>query len=165
MGRISLARVDERLVHGQVMTKWSKGMGTNAIFIVDNTTADDPFMKTIYQSTGKRGGLKVDVYKVEDVAKMWEKDQFGKYVVILLFANIDTVVQAVEAGVQIESLNIGGLVKKTPEQVQVNNAVSLSPKMIEQLDGLAAKGIDIYIQTVPDSGKTSYADARKAVVG
>lgn len=165
MGRVSLARVDERLVHGQVMTKWSKGMGTNAIFIVDDATANDPFMKTIFQSTGQRSGLKVDVFTVDKIVEKWNKDQFGKYVVILLFANIDTVVKAVEAGLEIEDLNLGGLVKKVPEQVQVNNAVSLSPKMIEQLDGLKEKGINIYIQTVPDSGKTSYEDARKTVMG
>lgn len=164
MGRVSLARVDERLVHGQVMTKWSKSIGTNAVYIVDDATANDPFMKTIFQSTGERSGLKVDVFTVEKIVEKWDKDQFGKHVVILLFANVDTVVKAVEAGLEIAELNLGGIVKKVPEQVQVNNAVALSPAMVRDLEKVEEKGVEIYIQTVPDSEKTSFEDAKKIVL-
>ena len=51
MGTINLVRIDDRLIHGQVMTKWSKGMGTNAIYVIDDVTAADDFMKDIYIST------------------------------------------------------------------------------------------------------------------
>ena len=45
MGTINLVRIDDRLIHGQVMTKWSKGMGTNAIYVPGVLCANHgPFM-------------------------------------------------------------------------------------------------------------------------
>lgn len=65
MGKIQLARVDDRLIHGQVMTKWSKGLGINAIFIVDNDVAKDDFMKQIYISSGTRSGLVIKILSTD----------------------------------------------------------------------------------------------------
>ena len=59
MATINLARIDDRLIHGQVMQVWSKGNGTNTIYVVDDATAKDPFMKEIYESAQSTGGLKI----------------------------------------------------------------------------------------------------------
>ena len=45
MATINLTRIDDRLIHGQVMQVWSKGNGTNTIYVVDDDTAKDAFMK------------------------------------------------------------------------------------------------------------------------
>ena len=41
-------RVDSRLIHGQVIARWSVKYGTEEIIIVDDLLADDDFMKDIY---------------------------------------------------------------------------------------------------------------------
>lgn len=41
MTKIVLARVDDRLIHGQVMTAWIQYTGGNHIVIVDDVTAQD----------------------------------------------------------------------------------------------------------------------------
>ena len=43
MGKVVLARVDARLIHGQVMTGLSKSAGATAIFVADNAAAHDPY--------------------------------------------------------------------------------------------------------------------------
>ena len=53
MGEVCLARVDERLIHGQVMTNLSKKSGANSIFIVDDMVANDAFMKNIFLNSKK----------------------------------------------------------------------------------------------------------------
>ena len=53
MGKVNLARVDERLIHGQVMITLSQRNGVNSIFVVDDVVAKDPFMKDLYKSAGK----------------------------------------------------------------------------------------------------------------
>ena len=45
MSEITLARIDDRLVHGQVMQVWTKGKGTNSAYVIDDATANDEFMK------------------------------------------------------------------------------------------------------------------------
>ena len=47
MGEIVLARIDDRLIHGQVMTAWLQFTGGNHIVIVDDATAGDEFTKSI----------------------------------------------------------------------------------------------------------------------
>ena len=47
MATINLARIDDRLVHGQIMQVWSKANGTNTIYVVDDETANDDFMKEV----------------------------------------------------------------------------------------------------------------------
>ena len=74
MGKIQLTRIDDRLVHGQVMTKWSKGLGINAIFIIDNEVAKDDFMKQIFISSGSRSGLAVKVLSIDEAVAYWNEE-------------------------------------------------------------------------------------------
>ena len=73
MGTINLVRIDDRLIHGQVMTKWSKGMGTNAIYVIDDVTAADDFMKDIYISTNSSANLKIEVYSVDEAVEEYKE--------------------------------------------------------------------------------------------
>ena len=57
MGKVVLARVDARLIHGQVMTSLSKSAGATAIFVADDPAAHDPFTKNIILGAGSRTGL------------------------------------------------------------------------------------------------------------
>lgn len=58
MGVVNLARVDERLIHGQVMVTLSQKSGVNSIFVVDEVVAKDKFMRDLYKSAGSRTGQK-----------------------------------------------------------------------------------------------------------
>jgi PTS system mannose-specific IIB component/D-glucosaminate-specific PTS system IIB component len=75
MATINLARIDDRLIHGQVMQVWSKGHGTNAIFVVDDATASDEFMKEIYESTQSTGNMKIKVFSSDGIVEEWKKKQ------------------------------------------------------------------------------------------
>jgi D-glucosaminate PTS system EIIB component len=163
MGKINIVRIDDRLIHGQVMTKWSKGLGTNAIYVVDNVTAADDFMKDIYINVNSSSGLKIQVYSTDEVVERWEKDQFANDSVVLLFKNISSVKEVLEKGkLPIEKLNIGGISKK-PEATFVINTVGLTKADAEVLKEMESKGIEVYFQTVPDSKKVSLQDAIKAL--
>ena len=43
MGKITFARVDSRLIHGQIVTKWAKSSGANTIYIIDDAVRSDQF--------------------------------------------------------------------------------------------------------------------------
>ncbi|HLV49759.1 MAG TPA: PTS sugar transporter subunit IIB, partial [Erysipelothrix sp.] len=149
MGKIVLARIDERLVHGQVMTNLSKSAGANAIFIVDDQTAKDEFMKTIFISSGSRTGLSVKVLSVEDAINYWNNEQFENFRVILLTKTIDVVDQLVQGGLEFDSLNVGGIAKK-PGTEYVIKAVGINAEQASVLKRLNEEhGIEVYFQAVP----------------
>jgi D-glucosaminate PTS system EIIB component len=162
MGEINLARVDDRLIHGQVMTKWSKGFNTNAIFVIDNPTAKDPFMKDIYTMSTANSGMTIKVLSTDEAVEYWNKNQFEKYRAILLFKNIATVKEVIEKGLPINRLNVGGIAK-TKEAKFVIPSVGLKPADAELLKELDSKGVEVFFQTVPDTKAVSLKDALKSL--
>ena len=79
MGKVVLARVDARLIHGQVMTSLSKSAGATAIFVADDPSAHDPFTKNIILGAGSRTGLKVRVLKEDGAVRYWNDRQYDDY--------------------------------------------------------------------------------------
>lgn len=162
MGKIALARVDERLIHGQVMTNLSKRSGANSIFIIDDLVANDQFMTSIFNSAGSRTGLKVKILTVSDAIKEWNENQFDKYSCILLTKTIDTMYQLVKGGCVIEELNLGGIAKK-PGTTAIVSAVAINKddckKLVEMRDAYGVK--NVYFQSIPSNKAVDLKDAEK----
>jgi PTS system mannose-specific IIB component len=160
MGEIVLARVDDRLIHGQVMTKWSKGMGTNALFVVDNATAKDPFMKDIYMMSTANSGMTIKVFSNDEAVEYWNTTNFEKNKAILLFKKIADVKEVIEKGMPIKRLNIGGLAKTKGSKFVVPN-VAIKSEDFDILKEIEEKGVEVFFQVVPDSKSVSLKDAIK----
>jgi PTS system mannose-specific IIB component len=160
VGEINLARVDDRLIHGQVMTKWSKGLGTNALFVIDDPTAKDPFLKDIFMMSSANSGMTIKVFTIDEAIEYWEKANFEKFKAILLFKNISTVKAVVDKGLPIKRLNIGGIAK-TKDAKFVISSVGLKPADAELLKEIDSKGVEVFFQTVPDTKAVSLKDALK----
>lgn len=67
MAEVQIARIDYRLIHGQVVTKWMKAYPAKRIVIVDSELAQDDFMADIYMMAAP-AGTKVDVVETERAA-------------------------------------------------------------------------------------------------
>ena len=68
MADIVLCRIDSRLIHGQVMTKWVNQSSANKIVVVSDELAADEFMLQIYLLSAP-AGVKVECYGIEDTIK------------------------------------------------------------------------------------------------
>lgn len=153
MGEITFARVDSRLIHGQIVTKWAKSSGANNIYIIDDVIDRDDFSKDIYVSSGKRYGFKVKVYSVEGALREWEANQFGGDKVFIIFKEVRTAIECMNQGLPLPTLNLGGIPKKAGKEFFIKN-VALSEEELSELRQLAEeKDISIYAQTVPDAAR------------
>lgn len=158
MAEITLARVDDRLVHGQVMQVWTKGHGTNAAYVIDDATAADEFMKEIYESTQSTGGLAIKVFSSDSIVDEWNKNQFGDDNVALIFKSIAYAKKAFDGGVPIKELNVGGIAIK-PGTTKVIESVGLSKDDAELCKALDAAGVKVYFQKIPSSENVSLSAA------
>ena len=158
MAEITLARIDDRLVHGQVMQVWTKGHGTNAAYVIDVATAADEFMKEIYESTQSTGGLAIKVFSSDSIVDEWNKNQFGDDNVALIFKSIAYAKKAVDGGVPIKELNVGGIAIK-PGTTKVIESVGLSKDDAELCKALDAAGVKVYFQKIPSSENVSLSAA------
>lgn len=160
MGKIKLGRVDHRLIHGQVMTKWSKGLGINAIFVVEDSIANDDFMKDIFINSGAKSGIHVEVLTQDEAVNYWNESQFDDYQVMILFQTVKAAYTTIKKGLPIESLNLGGVAKKK-ESIFVIPSVALVEAEYHELKELSASGVEVFFQTVPDTPKVSIQEADK----
>lgn len=162
MGKVALARIDERLIHGQVMTNLSKRSGANSIFIVDDIVAKDVFMTSIFKSAGSRTGLKVKILTLEEAIKEWNENQFENNSCILLTRTIGTMCELIKGGCIIEELNLGGIAKK-PGTTAIVSAVAITgddcAKLVELRDKHGVK--NIYFQSIPSNKSIDLKDAEK----
>lgn len=164
MGKVNLARVDERLIHGQVMMTLSQKSGVNSIFVVDEVVAKDKFMRELYKNAGSRTGQKTIVVTPEKANYYWDEFQFKDYNCILIAKTVGVIYQLVKNGLPISELNIGGIAQKNPDvDLLVTKSVYLNKE-----DALKLKELneqydvkDIYFQATPSAPKSSLKDVLK----
>ena len=65
---IGLIRVDSRLIHGQVITKWLNYSKANVIVVVDDELSKDSFMSEIYKASAPNGII-VEILSIDDFMK------------------------------------------------------------------------------------------------
>lgn len=163
MGKISLARIDERLIHGQVMLTLSQRDGVDSIFVVDDVVAKDPFMKDLYKSAGGRTGQKTIVIGTPKAKEYWDKYEFKDYQCILLSKTVETMYDLVKHGLPIEELNVGGISQKKPTDKRVTKAVYINEEHAKMFKDMNENyGVkNIYFQQTPSSEKVSLNDVLK----
>ena len=100
-------RVDSRLIHGQVIARWTVRDRTQKIIIVDDPLVADDFMKDIYIMAAP-SGMPVHVFTVAEAAEKWKAGEIGKDRELILFKDILHAKRLFDQGVPMEELQIGG---------------------------------------------------------
>lgn len=157
MLNITFARVDHRLIHGQVITKWSKIAAAQKILIVDDVLAQDSFMVDIYKMAAP-SGIDVDIKSAEDVAAAYRADEIDPGNVFLLFKSVQMARKATDAGLELKTLQLGGVPAEAGRRI-VFQAVALNDADAEDLTHMASAGTEITLQVVPEEAGMSLAAA------
>ena len=146
--RISLARVDERLIHGQVMTSWVKKCWIKTIILVDDEIVKDDFMKEVLSLSAPQG-VSVEVRSVLETAELYRNDASDTST-MLLFKELSYVLDCVNHGVEFDALNIGNI-GSSPTRKPFTKEVYLSDKAVDIVKELISKGMYVYIQKLPQN--------------
>ncbi|EOC1265308.1 PTS mannose transporter subunit IIAB [Cronobacter malonaticus] len=153
---IGLARIDDRLIHGQVATRWTKETNVSRIIVVSDEVAADNVRKTLLTQVAPPG-VTAHVVDVAKMIRVYNNPKYAGERVMLLFTNPTDVERIVEGGVKITSVNIGGLAYRQGK-TQVNNAVSVDEKDIEAFKKLNARGIELEVRKVSNDPRLKMMD-------
>lgn len=159
MADLVLTRIDSRLIHGQVVTKWVGQSGANRIVVVSDELVNDDFMKNIYLMAAPPS-IKVDVFGTEEAGNKWKEDKYGNGKVLLLFPSLEVLRQTLDFGLEIEKLQVGGLGGGPSRKVVFQN-ITLDDKDVEILKKLSENGIDIIFQTIPEDKPQKFEEILK----
>ncbi len=154
--KIGLARIDDRLIHGQVATRWTKETNVQRIIVVSDEVAKDHVRKTLLTQVAPPG-VTAHVVDVDKMVRVWNNPKYGQDRVMLLFTNPTDVLRVVEQGVDIRTVNIGGMAFRQGK-TQVNNAVSVDEKDIAAFRKLNERNIELEVRKVSSDQKLKMMD-------
>ena len=153
---IRLARIDDRLIHGQVATTWAKQTGINRIIVVSDEVAQDSLRKFLLQEAAPPG-ITANVVTVKKMLEVYDDPLFISQRVMLLFTNPQDVESLVRGGVQFQSINIGGM-RFTTGKRMITNFVSIDDQDAEAFRFLDSQDIELEIRKVPTDRKVQLID-------
>lgn len=155
---VSLVRVDDRLLHGQIICAWVPFKKADMLIVASDEAASDSIVSDIISSCGHKG-LGVQVKSLKDAVSYLEGAADEK--VILILGDLADAMKVYELGLRFDSINLGNIHHE-------ENGRRLTPSVIVNdddlgiMDRLRSLGVKVVIQDVPASLPREYSPAGKA---
>ena len=147
---IKLFRIDDRILHGQVAFSWTKTLGIDTIYIVNDEIVKDE-MTRMTLSIAKPRGTKLTVYAVEDGIEAIKGRLNDRSKLMIIINNVTDAYRICSAIPEIKELNFGGI-KENPkvESHRFNGSVTLTLEDVETAKKIAELGVNMDIKAVPE---------------
>lgn len=153
---VALVRVDDRLVHGQVVVGWGRPLRAAFVVVVDDALAASEWEQELYR-LGAPADLSVEFVTVVQAGARrpaWEADPGPG---MILFGEVMTVTALADAGVRFPTLNLGGIHYR-PGRTERLPYVFLTDAEFQGLMLLAADGVEVTAQDLPTTRPVPLAE-------
>lgn len=161
--KINLARIDTRLLHGQVATGWTPASKADRIIVASDTVAKDELRKGLIKQAAP-AGVRANVVPIDKLIAVSKDPRFGNTHALILFETPQDALRAIEGGVPIKELNVGSMAHSTGKTM-VNNVLSMDKADVETFEKLRDLGVSFDVRKVPnDSPKNLFDLIKKANV-
>lgn len=151
--KIVLTRIDNRLLHGIVMTQWAGTTGASRVMVIDNTVANNPAAKEA-MNLAKPAGMNSSIITFDTAVKNILGGKYGDQKIFLLVKSPVTVLKLAEAGVEIPNLQIGAT--DALEGFRCSKRAFLNDEELQAVKELMAKGTKVSVQHVPTDTKVDF---------
>lgn len=148
MNGIVHIRIDDRLIHGQVATRWTAETKATRILIPNDKVAADTTQKQILRMAAP-SSVNTSLISVDKAAENINSGKYSSQRVLLVAKSPIDVVRLIESGVSIEKINVGNMAKRDGAE-QIKKSISLLPEEREAFEKLLDMGVTITAQMVPD---------------
>ncbi|MBS1009131.1 mannose/fructose/sorbose PTS transporter subunit IIA [Leuconostoc suionicum] len=150
---IKLARLDTRLLHGQVATAWTPDSKANRIIVVSDAVAKDELRKSLIQQAAPNN-VRANIVPISKMIEVAKDDRFGGVDAFLLFETVEDVLAAVEGGVPIKTLNVGSMAH-SEGKTMVNKVLSMDKTDVAAFEKLRDLGVEFDVRKVPNDSKAN----------
>jgi PTS system mannose-specific IIB component/fructoselysine and glucoselysine-specific PTS system IIB component len=154
---LALVRLDDRLIHGQVVVGWGQPLNAAFIVLVDDEVRGSEWEQDLYRM-GVPPQVEVVFASLSEAERRlpdWEADRRPG---ILLAGDIDTMVALVAAGAgRIRHVNIGGVHHRAGRSERLRY-VYLTDEEADKLRRLASNGVEVTAQDVPTARAVPIGD-------
>lgn len=149
--KINLARIDTRLLHGQVATGWTPASKADRIIVASDTVSQDDLRKQLIKQAAP-GNVKANVVPIKKLIEASKDPRFGNTHALILFETPQEALEAIEGGVDIKELNVGSMAHSTGKTM-VNNVLSMDKDDVATFEKLRDLGVKFDVRKVPNDSK------------
>ncbi len=144
---IVLYRVDERLIHGQVVVGWGNRLRFNRVVLVNDQVASNAWERELYLSCVPPE-MKATILSVNEAVSKILQDGFAEERTVVLVDSPFDVLEMVKKGVEFDSVNVGGVHSKAGRK-KILPYLFLSPEEISAFRRIISTGIRCECRDVP----------------
>ena len=144
---VVLARIDNRLIHGQILEAWVPYVKADCIVVANDRIASAALEKTLMAAAVPKG-IRVVIDSLQQVAQILAEDDLAGARVLLLFESTNDALAARRAGVPYEDLNLGNM-HAGEGKCRYSCTISLDPEDIDNLQLIEDQGVTIASQCIP----------------
>lgn len=142
-----LARIDSRLLHGQVATSWSRETKPDRIIVVSDTVAQDELRKKLIEQAAPTG-VHAHVIPLDKLVQVSKDPRFGLTRALLLFENPQDALSVIEKGVELKEVNVGSMAHSAGK-VQLNTSLSMDQADVDAYKKMRDLGVKFDVRKVP----------------
>ncbi len=145
---IALTRIDDRLIHAQVVIGWGRVLRPDRIVVADDDAANNEWEKNLYLAAVSVE-LKVSILSLKDAVDQINGGVFDRENVILLVRAPRSVLELMDLGLVVNEVNVGGLHYSEGRERVLDN-VYLDEEDRKSLRELVKRGVTLEARALPD---------------
>ncbi|MBI5789609.1 MAG: PTS sugar transporter subunit IIB [Candidatus Schekmanbacteria bacterium] len=144
---IVLIRIDDRLVHGQVVEGWVKYLSATKVVVVNDLIAKN-YSRQMVMKFALPEGVEFQAVSVAQIAQRGDLALDKEQREIILFSSPGDVVAAIDQGLHLGQINLGGMHHFNSIRCLTTN-IALTKQDVDDLKSLLNKGIIINVCALP----------------
>lgn len=144
---VVLARIDQRLVHGIVVTQWVSAVKAKRIMVVDDNVEQDEPRKAAMRLS-KPAGTGMSLIGKDKAINNFKDGKYDNHNVLLVVNNVEILLELVRNGVEIPKVNIGIMLDREDRKKYAKNFAA-NEEELNQLKELEDLGIQVSYQFTP----------------
>ncbi|PLY04146.1 MAG: PTS N-acetylgalactosamine transporter subunit IIB [Desulfuromonas sp.] len=156
--KIALARIDNRLIHGQVMEAWVPYVNADCIVVANDEVASSPLKRAMMEACVPRC-LQLFIGSLEEISAQIQNGTICSSKTLLLFENSHDALKVFRRGVHYKRLNLGNM-HASQGKVAVTCTLCIDGEDVVNLKELESSGVEISAQCIPQDTAQSWHKLR-----
>ena len=145
---ITLARIDQRLIHGITVNQWNKVLHPKRFMVIDEEASQNEIVKASMRMS-KPAGTGRAIINEEKAINNFKDGKYDSHSVFLIVKEPKIVLDLINAGIEVPKVNVGALFEEGNRKPYTKR-VALDDEELSDLKAIAAKGIPVFFEYTPD---------------
>jgi mannose/fructose/sorbose-specific phosphotransferase system IIB component len=155
---IVLTRIDDRLIHGQVVVGWAQALRANHIVVINDEIVKNDMQKFLFRMATPTD-INLSILSVSEAAEKIKARAFDDDCAMLLAKSPEDIYRLIKAGGRVPEVNIGGM-HFAEDKVQLFDAIFVDKKDVEMIEKINGLNVALEVRMVPTDSKK---DVMKAI--